>query len=58
MDELKPCPFCGHTALTLEFFRRVNVYSVICGECLTGGPTSAFQGGAISLWNTRAEVKA
>ena len=54
MAELKPCPFCGDTQLTI-----INVYGedyyVHCDTCTTCGPSGETEQEAIEAWNRRAE---
>jgi Lar family restriction alleviation protein len=51
---LKPCPFCGCTALVVFHNRPPqHGYSVICTECQTSGPYDLGWSGAEEAWNTR-----
>lgn len=54
MAELKPCPFCGGTNLTI-----INVYGeeyyVDCSTCTTCGPGGETEEEAIKAWNRRVE---
>lgn len=57
-EELKPCPFCGHTAT--KFFDEVDWY-VGCGgpwtDCRTLPTVSAnSEQAAIAAWNTRHQA--
>jgi Lar family restriction alleviation protein len=46
---LKPCPFCGSTAVVL-----VDL-TVRCGNCTAVGPFGVDAGQAIKRWNERME---
>lgn len=54
--ELKPCPFCGGTTLTIVD-ERVNEYAVWCESCDAMGPSTDFDERdkfkAVDLWNKR-----
>ena len=65
MDELKPCPFCGHTAHIARLKWSANPrYFVVCGngkEHCIASEHSTFGGfyvnkkDAIEAWNRRAD---
>lgn len=69
MSELKPCPFCGGTAVSIQkieprLYRPVknHPFSVVCWECdLFFGYDSDYGGmfdteaEAIKAWNRRAK---
>lgn len=69
MNELKPCPFCGGTAVSIQkiephLYRPVknHPFSVVCWECdLFYGYDEDYGGmfdteaEAIKAWNRRAE---
>lgn len=51
--ELKPCPFCGETSLTIEDNQKVQDVHVLCKDC---GAKISFEGiryTVASRWNTR-----
>jgi ribosomal protein L37AE/L43A len=49
MSALKPCPFCGSTAL-----QHLSNAVIRCGFCGSDGPFLP-DGDYIKAWNTRAE---
>lgn len=56
IDELKPCPFCGHSAMIVatENFKSIRFF-VTCKICGVETPRIArTQAQAISAWNRRA----
>ena len=67
MSELKPCPFCGGTAVSIEkmmprLYRPDRKFSVVCWECdLFFGYDEDYGGmfdteaEAIKAWNRRAK---
>lgn len=60
IEELKPCPFCGHDAV-IEVFKVRKGYeaTVQCTGCLANMPTITFdyeeeaEKEAIKAWNSR-----
>ena len=51
--ELKPCPFCGETRLTIEDNQKVRDVHVLCNDC---GAKTSFDGiryAVASRWNCR-----
>lgn len=52
IEQLKPCPFCGHDKprlLNLDY-----IIQVVCPVCGASGPRSAFKpDGAVTGWNRR-----
>lgn len=51
--ELKPCPFCGETSLTIEDNQKVRDVHVLCKDC---GAKTSFDGirySVASRWNVR-----
>ena len=54
MAELKPCPFCGGTQLTIISVYGEDCY-VNCDACTTCGPSGETREEAIEAWNRRAE---
>lgn len=51
--ELKPCPFCGETRLTIEDNQKVQDVHVLCKDC---GAKTSFDGiryAVASRWNVR-----
>lgn len=51
--ELKPCPFCGETSLTIEDNQMVQDVHVLCKDC---GAKTSFDGirySVASRWNVR-----
>jgi Lar family restriction alleviation protein len=62
MSEIKPCPFCKNTELTVSFSHecgRWDVYTVECGACCVSKDSAlGFEGdaarqAAIDAWNKR-----
>lgn len=52
--ELKPCPFCGGTDLSIETFELDNtIQYVLCGDCQCEGPAGNGNQEAAELWNWR-----
>ena len=55
-QELKPCPFCGHTTAPEEM--RIGTCFVRCtkhkGGCGTEGPTETTLAAAVKRWNLRS----
>lgn len=72
MNKLKPCPFCGGTAVSVQkvtprFYRPImnHLYSVVCWECdLWFGYYEDYGGKfdteteAVKAWNRRANDEA
>lgn len=62
-DGLKPCPFCGTKADTLQLSIDVDSHGccIICYEagddCYAQGPFADTVSEAIEFWNKRAEAK-
>jgi Lar family restriction alleviation protein len=55
-EELKPCPFCGSTDVSIEV-RGDRHLRVLCCSCAAKGPHVYFvRVEAIAAWNRRAEV--
>lgn len=61
MTELKPCPFCGSTDVSIsELKEKLSngaerfFFAVECEECNFFGPESFQKEGAANVWNTRA----
>lgn len=50
-EELRPCPFCGSTDLTV---RRLPT-QVFCTVCGAEGPQGEMVHEAMVLWNNRTE---
>ena len=58
-EELKPCPFCGGTNVTMARIPTWDTRSwryVSCrnSDCQAEGPADLRESGAIEKWNTRA----
>ena len=51
MSELKPCPFCGGTAVFLSYTK----YWVVCTDCLAETSCYATPEEAAEAWNRRAD---
>ena len=52
--ELKPCPFCGETRLTIEDNQKVQDVHVLCKDC---GAKTSFDGiryAVAGRWNCRS----
>lgn len=56
MIELKPCPFCGGTELSIENFSGWGVDVVICLQCLCvfSQMEMTCEEDLIDAWNRRA----
>lgn len=55
MSDLKPCPFCGSTNLTIiGSCWGDNKESVSCSDCESSGPMSE---NVVDAWNTRYNEK-
>ena len=52
--ELKPCPFCGGEAVSMEPFD--GVFSAMCQGCKCGGPITRQEELSIEAWNRRAVI--
>jgi Lar family restriction alleviation protein len=50
---LKPCPFCGETALFLVPPYKSKTYLVYCDNCTARGAWALSRNGAIAAWNRR-----
>ena len=48
--KLKPCPFCGHTAI---LYRSYDGYRVQCNVCCNGTISYGQPQYAIKIWNMR-----
>ena len=57
MAELKPCPFCGSTELTMWRIKypKSHKYFVECDKCHWCGKTKLFKRMAKRAWNRRAD---
>ena len=55
MDELKPCPFCGHEALILSsgFRNKKDYVKIVCQFCHSGQGSYKRRWEAIEMWNRR-----
>ena len=56
--ELKPCPFCGETRLTIEDNQKVQDVHVLCKDC---GAKTSFDGiryAVAGRWNIRSVERA
>ena len=53
MTELKPCPFCGKKAYSLEPDVSNQFWTVSCLSCVAIDITGPTEEQAISKWNTR-----
>lgn len=56
--ELKPCPFCGETGLTIEDNQKVQDVHVLCKDC---GAKTSFDGiryDVAGRWNIRSVERA
>lgn len=56
--ELKPCPFCGETRLTIEDNQKVQDVHVLCKDC---GAKTSFDGiryDVVGRWNVRPVERA
>ena len=56
--ELKPCPFCGETRLTIEDNQKVRDVHVLCKDC---GAKTSFDGiryDVAGRWNVRPVERA
>jgi Lar family restriction alleviation protein len=51
-EELKPCPFCGSTRVSLSVSKFSSV--VACNECQSEGPNIHDESEAVGKWNRRA----
>ena len=61
MNQLKPCPFCGHEAYIISWLDEASLshdmvmhYQVTCIECDAETMSSESEEIAISAWNKRA----
>lgn len=57
MSELKPCPFCKSTKLTVWHisYPKSHKYFVECNMCHWCGETKLFKWRAKRAWNRRAD---
>lgn len=51
--DLKPCPFCGSTAVELHNLVDPDDYFVACEECGVQQIANNTEGEAVRKWNTR-----
>jgi Lar family restriction alleviation protein len=54
MDELKPCPFCGSTRLTVRQNELLSIDGVQCLDCWAYEPELPEGMSAVERWNMRA----
>lgn len=52
-EPLKPCPFCGSTAISLAW--HSNDKFMVCQTCRTCGPEAGYEETAAQDWNRRAD---
>lgn len=52
--QLKPCPFCGSTDLTLDHLVDKNDWFVSCNICEIQQLANYTEAQAVALWNRRA----
>ena len=59
MSDLKPCPFCGNDALSIDssYFRDTLIYCCECDMYFTLDSFKATREDVFETWNTRAEPK-
>ena len=59
MSDLKPCPFCGNDALSIDssYFRDTLIYCCECDMYFTLDSFKATREDVFETWNTRAERK-
>ena len=58
MAELKPCPFCGGKAFSINVLPTFGfdvMYRAICEDCNISTPPKRTKEKAIKAWNRRAE---
>ena len=60
MDELRPCPFCGHKGQTVSSWTvfegqpgEHKEYAVTCDNCGAAGPNDLYRDTAEEMWNLR-----
>ena len=51
MSELKPCPFCGGSKVSVAGWK--DQYWVTCSGCETEGPSGETKTEAMEVWNQR-----
>jgi len=51
MEELKPCPFCGCTAVEIFPTLARGIFAVRCAACHMYGPHSENEDCAVERWN-------
>lgn len=56
--QLKPCPFCGSTDLTLDHLVDNNDWFVSCNICEIQEIANYTRAQAVALWNRRAPMLA
>ena len=49
--KLRPCPFCGSTALILS---HSGTYTISCYKCDCDGPAETDRSASVIAWNRRA----
>ena len=57
-EELKPCPFWGHSELSVQkssrgLYKDNTIFRVYCWDCGAEGPPGKTEQEAADLWNTR-----
>ena len=59
MTDMKPCPFCGNDALSIDssYFRDTLIYCCECDMYFTLDSFKATREDVFEAWNTRAEWK-
>lgn len=55
--KLKPCPFCGGEAETIENNHYTDVWSVMCKNCFAESDRYHTEESAIEAWNTRKPME-
>ena len=63
--KLKPCPFCGRKRLKIKTtnirihgrYTRYGHWYVLCRNCEVNSPWRKTERGAITVWNTRKNIK-
>ena len=57
MDELKPCPFCGHEAIILPsgFRNKKGYVKIVCQYCHSGQGSYKRWWEAVEMWNRRID---
>ncbi|MFA5053900.1 MAG: Lar family restriction alleviation protein [Parcubacteria group bacterium] len=54
-ETLKPCPFCGSTAIRLTRSGWLDAYYVVCEKCRARGGYSQDENCAVEGWNRRGQ---